>query len=538
MTDTAPTVPELDPQDPSLQDPNLLDSIKEKYLDPKITGENKNKQLLFLVSASAFTQRPLSTIVKGPSAAGKSHLVNRVLDVFRKMGIVIEFSRITPAFLENMANKDRPRHPNPKAPDYEAKLEEYERERKKPRSIDLTGKILFIDELRGIQNAQAPKLMISEGRLRLGTVDVNRESVELEVGGTPVIITTTTLAVLEDPEFENRVIPIQIDETEDQTERVLEYQASSYGDPAQDLTEHTRTQALVDFFKQLKPYDVANPYSWQLARDYPKKNLEARRDYPKLMNLCNVVTWLYQYQRRHAKKGLDIFLVTTLSDIETVKGLALPSLKESLTGVSEKEQAILDFLQGQKEEQKDSFGNVEKTIYSSVTCSDVYAGTRKKTRKGEDWTRKRLKRLVDEGYAEEEEAKPRRFQYRYSEFPPETLEIKTNLYSNQVEEEWAKALGYTLLGERLAVNSSTSQGQAESGSYPNSEQVIPRYAPYQHRTLATGEYQLGQAGNRVVDEQQPSTAMACPKGCGITFPDQLVLANHLSTYKHDEASRP
>src|SRR6266571_607698 len=120
-------------------DPQLLDSMKKKYLDPKIRGEDNNKQLIFLVCASAFTKNPLSAIVKGPSGAGKSWLVNRVLDVFRKMGVVIEFSRVTGAYLDNMANKDRPRRPDSKDPDYESKLAEYEEQRKKPRTIDLTG---------------------------------------------------------------------------------------------------------------------------------------------------------------------------------------------------------------------------------------------------------------------------------------------------------------------------------------------------------------------------------------------------------------
>ena len=71
-------------------------------MDPKITGEHDSKQLLFLICASARTRNPLSAIVKGPSGAGKSHLVNRVLDPFRKMGIVIEFSRITGAYLEDL----------------------------------------------------------------------------------------------------------------------------------------------------------------------------------------------------------------------------------------------------------------------------------------------------------------------------------------------------------------------------------------------------------------------------------------------------
>src|SRR2546426_10871383 len=124
---------------------NLLDFIKENYLDPKIIGEDNNKQLLFLICASARTRNPLSAIVKGPSGAGKSHLVNRVLDPFRKMGIVIEFSRITGAYLENMAKEDLA-IPKPvmrkeiTKEEYEDQLKRY---REQPRIADLTGKILF-----------------------------------------------------------------------------------------------------------------------------------------------------------------------------------------------------------------------------------------------------------------------------------------------------------------------------------------------------------------------------------------------------------
>src|SRR6266480_2311986 len=216
------------------KDPNLLDFIKTRFLDPVTTGEDNNKLLLFLICCSCVTENPLSAIVKGPSGTGKSHLANRVLDVFRKTGHVIEFSRITPAYLENMAKKD-PSH-----------------------SVDLTGKILFIDELRGIQSSQAPKLLISEGRLRLGTVAENRQSVEVDVKGTPTIITTTTQPALDDPEFENRVIPIQIDETEDQTRAIIRRTAESFMD-VEDLSEDSRLQGLADYLNNLKPYRVKNP---------------------------------------------------------------------------------------------------------------------------------------------------------------------------------------------------------------------------------------------------------------------------------------
>src|SRR5438876_3224075 len=253
---------------------NPLGYIKRQYLDREVVGEDLNKQLLFLICCSTFTDNPVSAVVKARSSAGKSWLVNRVLDIFRILGIVIEFSRITPTYLENMASRNRPPKPlRTKEESDQEYLERLQRWKSQPRTVDLKGKILFIDEMKGIQNAQAPKLIISEGRLRLGTVDVNRESVELEVTGTPTIITTTTQAALDDPEFQNRVLSIDVDESEDQTKLILGRHAERFADPAEDLTEYQREKALAEFFNQLKPYKIANPFGTLIQQDYPTKNI-------------------------------------------------------------------------------------------------------------------------------------------------------------------------------------------------------------------------------------------------------------------------
>jgi hypothetical protein len=469
-------VPALEPKDPK-----LLDIIKQNYLDPKISGEDENKQLLFLVCCSAFTKNPLSAIVKGPSGAGKSHLVNRVLDIFRRIGIVIEFSRITGAYLENMAKREFPPRPSePRRKDrasdedyrqafyaYEQNMKDYHEQLKKPRSIDLTGKIIFIDELRGIQNAQAPKLLISEGRLRLGTV-INGEPVEIEVHGTPVIITTTTLALLDDPEFENRIIPIEIDETEDQTRRVLEYESRRFADPAEDLTEELRLKALLDLFRQLEPLNIANPFAERIEEDYPTKNIEARRDFPKLLALCNVVTWLYQKQRAKAKKGLDLVFVTDLRDVETVRKLALAPLSESLAGLSKKEDKLLDAFKEAYTDQRDSFGNVTSRRYEALTVQAVVTKTRKTVRHGESWARDHINRLIDEGYLERVEQNKRPFTYCYSTLQPENLQLPIDRLRDQVKlvKSWAETYGYQVLGPI----------HAAAGNMPIQPQTLAREA--------------------------------------------------------------
>jgi hypothetical protein len=415
--------------------------------------------------------------VKGPSAAGKSHLVNRVLDIFRELGVVIEFSRITPAYLENMA-KENLAVPKPvmrkeiTREEYEDQLKRY---REQPRIADLTGKIITVDELRGIQNSQAPKLLISEGRLRLGTVDQQREATIIEVRGRPTIITTTTQAALEDPEFENRIIPIQIDETEDQTKQILGHEAERFADPSEDFTEDSRTKGIVQFFNKLRPFKVANPFATEIQNDYPIKNIEARRDFKKLLSLSNVVTWLYQHQRRRAKKGLDVVVVTDLADIETVKRLALSALRESISGHSEKDDKLLEVARQSSKVKEGTLEESNGAEYQPLTIKDFMIKSRKTVRRSEQWVRDHVNRLTAEGFLEPVEQNKKPFTWRYAALQPESLEIKTEKYSNTILSAWAETHGYTLLGPEdqtphvPGLGLDTSHLEAKPSSLPSSE---------------------------------------------------------------------
>ena len=129
----------VDPLDP-------LGFIKREYLDLEIVGEDSNKQQVFLGCCSTFTENPLAIVVKARTGSGKSWLVNRVLDIFRQLGVVIEFSRITPSYLENMASKNRPPRPaRTKEESDQEYLERIQKWKSQPRTIDLKGKILFIE---------------------------------------------------------------------------------------------------------------------------------------------------------------------------------------------------------------------------------------------------------------------------------------------------------------------------------------------------------------------------------------------------------
>src|SRR5712692_10623061 len=77
----------------------------------RLTGEDRNILILFQAFVGAVQGRPAIIPVKGQTRGGKSRLVKTVLAPFKKLGLVLEYSRITPTFLEHLALQYLPKTP-------------------------------------------------------------------------------------------------------------------------------------------------------------------------------------------------------------------------------------------------------------------------------------------------------------------------------------------------------------------------------------------------------------------------------------------
>jgi len=198
-----------------LNSPSLLYQIK-KRLDKDIEGEDENKLLLFIIANTSLMNTPLGAIVTGNSSGGKNHLTRNVLKHFDN---VEEVSRITEAAPDRLGQ-------------------------------DFTNKILMVDELRGAEKSQASlRVWISEGRLRLLTTtrdDNGKITTEvIETNGVPCFITTTTSVTI-DEELLNRLFIISIDETQEQTRKIMRFEAkqfSSFPEEAEDYFDKVLREA-------------------------------------------------------------------------------------------------------------------------------------------------------------------------------------------------------------------------------------------------------------------------------------------------------
>jgi hypothetical protein len=293
-------------------DPALLYRIKLD-LDRKIYREDANKLLLFQTCASSLTTRPLSAVITSESAAGKSNLLHSVTAYFPNVDY---FTRMTTASVDRIGK-------------------------------DLTGRILVVEELRGADAAQGTiRVAISEGKLRLLTTERDEKGKivtrEIETRGMPVFLTTTTSTVI-DWETQTRLLVISLDESAEQTEGVMKYEAHEF----EDVTPRKEERSILSsFLGTLLPYDVLIPFASQLVAYFPSKRLSARRDFKKLLNLVAIITFCHQHQRLRVRKleqPMQDRLVATPLDLRYAIQIGGESLRQNVAGLPARVLSLLKY---------------------------------------------------------------------------------------------------------------------------------------------------------------------------------------------------
>ena len=88
-----------------LRDPRLLDRILEDFERCGVVGEETNKNVGYLAAVSRLLEKPLAVVVQSASAAGKSSLMEAVLD-FMPEEQRVEYSAMTGQALFYMGQKN------------------------------------------------------------------------------------------------------------------------------------------------------------------------------------------------------------------------------------------------------------------------------------------------------------------------------------------------------------------------------------------------------------------------------------------------
>lgn len=265
------------------KDPKLLDTIARRYGN-KVVGENNKIKTLVccLISKDLPKKYRTSIVISNQSSTGKSYLLNNVLEPFRNpdnplLDPVIDYTDFTEAhFKRSQSNV------NGKI----IKLEQLERR-------DEKGKLSF----------QKTKHLLSEGRLKFGNIDTTEKGEKIikdfEIVGVPVMVTTVTEYNI-DEETANRMLIIQLDESEEQTKKVMDYTLSEYSDIPHDQ-DNGDVEDLRELFGGVKTMAqhvdaIVIPFADKL-KDILPKNLEMRRDLKKVLNLACIIAFIHALNR-------------------------------------------------------------------------------------------------------------------------------------------------------------------------------------------------------------------------------------------------
>ncbi|AXR66856.1 CHC2 zinc finger domain-containing protein [Leptospira mayottensis] len=254
-----------------LEDPELLTNILMDFEKCGLVGERVNSLVGYLASITRRTENPLAIIIQSSSSAGKSTLMDAILD-FVPEEEKEKYSAMTGQSLFYMSSKN------------------------------LKNKVLAISEEEGAERAKyALKILQSEKKISIasamkdpttGRTVTEEYSVE---GPVVIFLTTTNLEI--DEELENRCLILTVNEGREQTRTILEIQREL--ETLDGIVKKRDKEKIYKLHKNvqrvLRPLVVVNPYAKEMK--FPDTKLRMRRDQKKYLTLIKSIALLNQYQR-------------------------------------------------------------------------------------------------------------------------------------------------------------------------------------------------------------------------------------------------
>jgi DNA primase len=302
-----------------LRDPRLLDRVLEDFEKCGAVGEETNKRVSYLAAVSRLLPKPLAVVVQSSSSAGKSSLMEAVLD-FMPEEHRESYTAMTSQALFYMGQKN------------------------------LKHKILAIAEQQGADAASYPlKLLQSEGKLNIAStgkdpVTGKHVTHEYTVEG-PVMIFLTTTAPDVDEELMNRCLVLAVNEDREQTQAI--HQKQREAQTLEGLKARTRRAKIVRLHRNvqrlLRPVEVV--IESLKERRFPDNMTRTRRDHMKFITLIQAIALLHQHQRE-IKTATDDgetfeYIEATEADVKLAWELANQVLMRSLDDVQTQTRRLL-----------------------------------------------------------------------------------------------------------------------------------------------------------------------------------------------------
>lgn len=302
-----------------------LKSIRECYV--KIVDEDVNIALSVLALASRLNKQRdfwiMGIVLQGKSSSGKSYLMSNILKPWSLLGKVYEFTRFTGAYLERKFSNI---------------------------NHNLDDTIFAIYELFS-NTPQQLHLTLSEGKLRVGVVDKETgEPIEFEFQGMPFMFSTTPMEGIRE-DLRNRIINISIDESDEQTKKILEFETKLAKDPnyADNINKvnESNMRRLAKYIGLLEKKYVIVPYADRLFEALTFWDVKLRRDWKKLLSLLHASALLFQKHRPKIRlENGEEAIIATLEDFENLL-YVMPAFEETLIDLTKKEKLLFEIMKNE-----------------------------------------------------------------------------------------------------------------------------------------------------------------------------------------------
>lgn len=298
------------------KDPMLLERLDDILGRLGLVGEHRNRIIVYLALVSRVLMDPVSVMMRGESAAGKSYLVKTVLSLMPAEA----YEELTEATAKSFyyLPDDCLRHrfvviceqPGSEAADYTIRV------------LQSEGKIVIQTTVKDP---------------RTGNFKTQKKTLLGPVG----FITTTTRATIN---FENdtRLLPLYVDETEQQTKRIIMAYASGL-ENRQSTTSPQEILLWQNLQRCLRPnLGIIIPFASRIAEDFPTAAQRVRRDFARTMALLSTIALLCQHQRNIKTDEQGEYIEATIGDYAIARFLLEGPMQRAISDLNPRSIRILN----------------------------------------------------------------------------------------------------------------------------------------------------------------------------------------------------
>jgi DNA primase len=278
-----------------LSKPNLMKRWNDLIGKAGVVGEENNRIFLMVIATTHKMPDPLHALIQGSSGSGKTHLMAKIF-TFVPTGDKKNFTRITEGNLYNWG--------------------EYA----------LCHKFICIEDLDGLKEEAlfALRELISKGVIISATSvkddNGNVSAMERIVYGPIASMSCTTKGEIYEDNM-GRCFIIAVDESHEQTLRIIEYQNKRAAGQIDEQKEKQCAEFIQTLVAMLKSHEVVNPYADKVH--LPEEAHKIRRLNGLYQAFVKAVTLMHQYQRKKDARGR---LISEKEDLQIAAEIMFESI--------------------------------------------------------------------------------------------------------------------------------------------------------------------------------------------------------------------